>query len=105
MLHTSGEIQGTAGLTRRPEPPKLPPVSFFRGRGYLLRSQLEQYKAEMLAFALGVNPPEPKIVDPDNFVPLKQVCAELGVGRRTIGRRIVEARVQAEPQPDAPIAA
>jgi hypothetical protein len=92
MLHISGETQGTAGLARRPGPPKIPPVTFFKGRGYLLRSQLDQYKAEMLAFASGVNPPEPKIVGPDPFVPLKQVCAELGVGRRTIGRRIVEAR-------------
>jgi hypothetical protein len=90
MLHT-GETQPTAGKTRRLEPPQFPPVTFFKGRGYVLRSQLDQYKAEIQAFALGVRPPEPKIVEPDPFVPLKQVCAELGVGRRTIGRRIKEA--------------
>jgi hypothetical protein len=91
MMRDSQATQGTAGLTRRPEPPKLPPVTFFKGRGYLLRSQLDQYKAEVQTFALGISPPEPKIAEPDPFVPLKQVCAELGVGRRTIGRRIKEA--------------
>jgi hypothetical protein len=91
MLHTSSEVLGTAGKTRRLEPPQFPPVIFFKGRGYVLRSRLDQYKAEVQAFALGVNPPEPKIVEPDPFVPLKQLCAELGVGRRTIGRRIKDA--------------
>jgi hypothetical protein len=100
MLHTSDEIQAAAaGSPSRPEAPKLPPVTFFKGRGYLLRSQLAQYKAELQAFALGVSPPDPKIVDPDPFVPLKQVCAELGVGRRTIGRRIKEAELSvSEPE-------
>jgi hypothetical protein len=101
MLHTSGETQGTAGLTRRPEP-KLPPVTFFKGRGYMLRSALNQYKAELQAFALGVAPvysPDPD-PDPDPFVPLKQVAAELGVGRRTIGRRIVETRAASADAPE-----
>jgi hypothetical protein len=87
MLHTLGDTPGPAGSTRRVEP-QFPPVTFYKGRGYLLRSQLNQYKAEVQAFALGISPSEPKIVEPDPFVPLKQVCAELGVGRRTIGRRI-----------------
>jgi hypothetical protein len=91
MLLTSGDIQGIAGKPRVPEAPKLPPVIFFRGRGYLLRSQLDLYKTQLQSFALGVTPPEPRIVYPDPFVPLKQVCAELGVGRRTVGRRIKEA--------------
>jgi hypothetical protein len=91
MLHISCETQGTAGLARRPEPPKLPPVTFFKGRGYVLRSALNAYKRELVAASLGAPPvylPDP---DPDPFVPLKQVCVELGVGRRTIGRRIKEA--------------
>jgi len=95
MLQPSGETQGIAGSPRVPEAPKLPPVTFFKGRGYLLRSQLDQYKAALQAFALGVSLPEPRAVYPDPFVPLKQVCAELGVGRRTIGRRIKEAETSA----------
>jgi hypothetical protein len=92
MLHTSGEAQGAAGLTRCLESPKFPPVTFFKGRGYVLRSDLDVYKVKLTAFALGVSPPESKpAVAPDPFVPLKAVCAELGVGRRTIGRRIKEA--------------
>ena len=92
MLHTSEEAQGSAGKTRRLEPPKFPPVTFFKGRGYVLRSDLDVYKASLQAFALGVSPPESKpAIAPDPFVPLKAVCAELGVGRRTVGRRIKEA--------------
>jgi hypothetical protein len=99
MLHTSCQAQGTAGFSRRPEPPKLPPVIFFKGRGYVLRSRLDHYKGELQAFALGVSAPEPKIVEPDPFVPLKQVCVELGVGRRTIGRRIKETESVSVPVP------
>jgi hypothetical protein len=91
MLNMSSGDTGSAGKTRRLEEPRLPRVTFFKGRGYLLRSQLDLYKAQVQAFALGVGPPEPKVIDPDPFVPLKQACSELGVGRRTIGRRIQEA--------------
>jgi hypothetical protein len=99
MLHTSGETQGTAGKTRRLEPPKLPPVTFFKGRGYVLRSDLNAYKCELMAASLGVAPVYPPDPDPDPFVPLKQVCVELGVGRRTVGRRIKEAEASvSEPE-------
>jgi hypothetical protein len=69
-----------------------PAVTWVRGRGYVLRSALNQYKAELQAAALGVAPVAPQRVEPDPLVPLKQVSAELGVGRRTIGRRILEAQ-------------
>jgi hypothetical protein len=99
MLHTSVETTGTSGKSHRLGPPQFPPVTFFKGRGYVLRSHFNQYKSALQAFALGVSPPEPKIVEPDPFVPLKQVCAELGVGRRTIGRRIKEAELSvSEPE-------
>jgi hypothetical protein len=100
MLHTSGEAQGTGGPPppRRPEPPQFPSVTFFKGRGYVLRSELNQYKAKLQAFALGVAPVYPPDSDPDPFVPLKAVSAELGVGRRTIGRRIKEAASVSEPE-------
>ena len=72
--------------------PVFPPVISFKNRGYIHRSDLDRYKAELTAFALGVAPVEPARADPDCLIPLKQVAAELGVGRRTIGRRITESR-------------
>jgi hypothetical protein len=67
-------------------------VTKVKGRGYVLRSKVDRYKAELQAYALGIQPVEPPLPDPDCFVPLKHVAAELGVGRRTIGRRIVESQ-------------
>jgi hypothetical protein len=76
---------------RRPEP-RFPQVHFLKGRGYVLRSALAKYKAELQAFALGVAPVPAPPVDPDVWVPLMRVASELGVGRRTIGRRIAESQ-------------
>jgi hypothetical protein len=78
----------------RVEPP-FPSVMWLKGRGYIPRSALDLYKAELQAFALGVAPVKPPRVDPDPFVPLKAVSAELGLNRRTIGRRIKAAAVSA----------
>jgi hypothetical protein len=72
--------------------PRFARVIWQNGRGYVLRSELNRYKAELTAAALGVAPVYPPRVDPDPLVPLKAVCEELGVGRRTIGRRIAESR-------------
>jgi hypothetical protein len=73
--------------------PRFPEVNFLKGRGYVFRSALNQYKAELQAFSLGIGPPPPSpIVEPDPLVPLMKVASELGVGRRTIGRRIVESQ-------------
>jgi hypothetical protein len=72
--------------------PRFPQVHFLKGRGYVFRSALNQYKAELQGFALGVAPMAPHAIDPDPLVPLMRVAAELGVGRRTIGRRIVESQ-------------
>jgi hypothetical protein len=60
------------------------------GRNYLWRHDLEGYKAELVRHALGgqsVQAP-PSRPDHDVLVPLKIAALELGVGRRTIGRRI-----------------
>jgi hypothetical protein len=72
--------------------PRFPKVHFLKGRGYMFRSALNQYKAELQAFTLGVAPVAIPAIDPDPLVPLTKVASELGVGRRTIGRRIVESR-------------
>jgi hypothetical protein len=63
-----------------------------KGRGYIHRSTLDAYKAELQGFALGVPPVYQPPIKPDPLVPLKQVCVELGVGRRTIGRCIAESK-------------
>jgi hypothetical protein len=81
-----------ASKPQRPDEVLFPDVTWIKGRGYVARSALNRYKAALLGFALGVVPVEPSRVDPDPLVPLKAVAAELGVGRRTIGRRIVESR-------------
>jgi hypothetical protein len=78
--------------SRVTKPPRFPAVTKVKGRGYVLRSKVNSYKAELQAYALGIRPVEPPPEDPDCFVPLKDVAAELGVGRRTIGRRIVESQ-------------
>ncbi len=89
------ETISTAALKPRRIEPRFPDVMFIKGRGYVLRSALNQYKAALQAFALGVQPVEPPTVDPDPLVPLKQVSVELGVGRRTVGRRIKAAASEA----------
>jgi hypothetical protein len=79
----------TGAAAQRNEP-RFPDVIWQKGRGYVLRSALNRYKSQLQAQALGLAPVEPWPIDPDPLVPLKQVSAELGVGRRTIGRRIAE---------------
>jgi hypothetical protein len=80
-------------VAQRRSEPRFPQVHFLKGRGYVFRSALNQYKAELQAFALGVAPMAAPAIDPDPLVPLMRIASELGVGRRTIGRRIAESQV------------
>jgi hypothetical protein len=71
-----------------------PPVISVNGRNYLWRYDLEVYKAELVRHALGgqsVMAP-PSRPGHDVLVPLKIAALELGVGRRTIGRRMKAAQ-------------
>ncbi len=89
------ETAGAAGSNpRRAAEPPFPGVVWLKGRGYVPRSALDWYKAQLQAFALGVAPVKPRPIEPDPLVPLKAVSAKLGVGRRTIGRRILESRAR-----------
>jgi hypothetical protein len=88
----SQETTSARCANRHPMLPRFVEVIWQKGRGYVLRSALNRYKAELTAAALGVAPVYPQPTDPDPLVPLKAVCQELGVGRRTIGRRIAESR-------------
>jgi hypothetical protein len=80
-----------ANVPHRPKS-RFPDVLWQNGRGYILRSELDRYKTDLIAAALGVAPVYSPRVNPDPLVPLKAVSEELGVGRRTIGRRIAESR-------------
>jgi hypothetical protein len=74
--------------THTPEP-AFPEVIVLRGRNYVWRSAFERYKADLVRHTLsGRYPPPPPPPGPDTLIPLKLAAAELGVGRRTIGRRL-----------------
>ena len=59
------------------------------GRLYFFRSDVERYKREL------ANLPVMAFEGVDTLVPAAQLALELGVGRRTIGRRIREAALAA----------
>jgi hypothetical protein len=61
-------------------------------RWYWLRSGLEAYKCAMI----GLPPPPRSDTDIAVLVTAKVVAQEFGVGRRTLGRRIVAAVAAAE---------
>jgi hypothetical protein len=70
--------------------PAFPPVINVNGRNYVWRYELEVYKAQLVRHALGGQSTQapPSRPDHDVLVPLKIAAGELGVGRRTIGRRM-----------------
>ncbi len=72
--------------------PRFPKVVTIKGRHYNPRSELERYKAELVAEALGVAPVYPPPPAVDSLVPSKIGAEEMGVGRRTYGRRMKEAK-------------
>jgi len=77
--------------------PRFPVVIWYNHRGYVQRGGLNRHKDELIAFAQGVAFKEIEGAYTDtSLVPLKQVAIELGVGRRTIGRRIEAAQEAAE---------
>jgi hypothetical protein len=85
----------TATETAREAPPTAKPlfpfVTWRDDRGYVQRSDLNRYKAELQAASLGVAPTYPPIPDFDPLIPLMRVAEELGVHRRTVGRLIAES--------------
>jgi hypothetical protein len=76
------------------ESQRLEPVNV-NGRVYFERQKLERYKRALLSQALGTVATEPaKEVEPAivELVPAARAARELGVHRRTLGRRIAAAR-------------
>jgi hypothetical protein len=74
--------------------PPFPTPIMINGRGYVWRSALEHYKSQLVRHALGGAPEPAPLSRPegDALVPLKGASAELGVCRRSVGRRIVESQ-------------
>jgi hypothetical protein len=73
------------------------PFCTMRGRHYVSRSGLEWFKRASVAIAMGEDvPPLPESPSGDALIPLKLVGAELGVGRRTVGRYIREPSATAD---------
>jgi hypothetical protein len=70
--------------------PEFPQPFRQNGRLFWLRSKLEAYKAELVAWALGIEVAPRDNVNPviEEFVPAEKVAKELGFTRRTLGRRI-----------------
>jgi hypothetical protein len=80
--------------TSKAESPPFPAVVHINGRGYIWRSELEAYKAALVRYALGGQPEPPPKPRPegDSLVPLRVVSGELGICRRSVGRRIAESQ-------------
>jgi hypothetical protein len=87
-VHAAARLDGFKGVQMSPKPP-FPTALDINGRPYFLRSQLEEYKQALIAWASGAqvasSDTKPAI---EEFVPAERAARELGVGRRTIGRRI-----------------
>jgi hypothetical protein len=79
------------------EQPQYPPVINYNGRLYQFESHLEWFLLAVEACSLGQDwPPLPtKRPIGDKLVPIREAAARLGVGRRTVGRRIKEAEAAA----------
>ena len=85
-------------MSKHDPEPAFPMVVTIRGRNFVWRSHFEHYKKLLTRHALGSSqdPPPPPQIEGDVLVPLKVVSAELGTGRRTIGRRMKESADAAE---------
>jgi hypothetical protein len=101
VMQTQTHLTAAAAAARKAaqetKQPRHFDVIWQKNRGYVRQSALDIYKAELAAASLGVEPVMPPTPNPDPLIPLKQVAASLGYGRRTLGRRIVESRRAAEP--------
>jgi hypothetical protein len=81
------------------KPPFPTPLEINR-RLYFRRTEIETYKQALIAWASGVQaPPSDTKSTVEEFVPAERVARELGVGRRTIGRRIAGHSPHTAPNP------
>jgi hypothetical protein len=69
----------------------LPLPTKIKGRMYFSRHAIEVYKARIIAVAVGGEPVMPEVPAVDSLVPAPQLAQELGIHRRTVSRRVVDA--------------
>jgi hypothetical protein len=80
-------------MSKKNEGPAYPLVFDINGRLYNWRLDVEWYKAALVAYSLGQEPPPLPTAHPgDSLVPLKTTASELGITRRTIGRKVRDQR-------------
>ena len=80
--------------------PQWPQTLVQFGRHFCWESDLRHYQAELIALALGQNPPaKPPKPEDDKLVPIRVAAERFGLSRRTVGRRI---RPQQRPAPPSP---
>ena len=93
MLQTSESVTSAAPRGgNSPDQPRFPLPTKIKERKYFPRSAIDEFKRQVQAFALGVEPPPARQVEPDPLVPMKAVAAEFGVTTRTVDRWIAEGR-------------
>ena len=90
---------------RSTESPKQPPAVAANAGAIretlLLGKRFRHYQAELIALALGQNPPaKPPKPEDDKLVPIRVAAERFGLSRRTVGRRI---RPQQRPPLPAPL--
>jgi hypothetical protein len=76
------------------KPPLLPRTIVINGRIYVTRGDAEKHKADVVATALGVAAKPITLTESEasSLIPIKVLAAELGIGRRQIGRRLLESQ-------------
>ena len=78
--------------------PPFPKVFKFAGRAFVTRRDGERFKRDLIRTALGSTEThldqraEMTETPIEEFVPLTRFAQELGVSRRTVGRRIAESK-------------
>jgi len=103
MLPTQNQEAASAvRRDRRPlERPRFPRPLRYNGRKFYRRSELDHFKTELEAAALGRPlPPKPPPPTGDPLVPHKAIALEFGVTPRSVDRWVVEA-VESDGDADA----
>jgi hypothetical protein len=59
---------------------------------FFSQSEVDRYRAELIGQAIGAEPVYPAPRDPDVLIPASELERQVGLGRRTIGRRIRDSQ-------------
>jgi hypothetical protein len=78
-----------------PKPPLIPLPFEQNGRLFWSHNAIENHRAEIIAQSTGTSPNYPEPRDPDEWITAGEAGKRLGIGRRTLGRRIRSAQAAA----------